>query len=207
MKIVATAAFLSVLMSNVAFAQTVTPAAVPRGDEEPQTIVGGHPDGQPVVSGWFVSPTFATTGWGGTLAYSPGLRGGIYLNRRLAIGLAVNGLADGDSHVGKNEGRNLGTYGGLLLQYVVHSDRLVHLAFESTLGTGQWCASDDNSDCVGRKFIVFEPAADLEINVARHVRLTTGVGYRFAVASSGDGPSSRDMSSLVVRSGIVFGSF
>jgi opacity protein-like surface antigen len=207
MKIVATAAFLSILMSNVAFAQTVTPTAVPRSEDEPQTIVGGHAEGQPFVSGWFVSPTFGTTGWGGTLAYSPGLRGGIYLNRRLAIGLAVNGLANGDSEVGKNEGRNLGTYGGLLVQYVVHSDRLVHLAFESTLGSGQWCVSDNNNDCVGRKFIVFEPAADLEMNVARHVRLTTGVGYRFAVASSGDGPSSRDMSSLVVRSGIVFGSF
>jgi hypothetical protein len=105
------------------------------------------------------------------------------------------------------KGRNLGTYGGLLVQYVVHSDHLVHLAFESPIGDSRWCVSDDNKDCVGEKFIAFETAADLEINVARHIRFATGVGYRFAVASSGDGPSSRDMSSLVVRSGIVFGSF
>ena len=207
MKIVAIGALFSVLIGNAAFAQTFTPAAGPGGDDEPQTIVGGRQEWQTTVSGWFVSPTFGTTGWGGALAYSPGIRGGIYLNRRLAIGLAVNGLANGDSHLGGNEGGNFGTYGGLLLQVVVHSNRLVHVTVESTIGDGQWCASDDNNDCVGKRFIVFEPAANLEVNVARHVRFTTGIGYRFAVAGSGDGPSSRDMSSLVVRSGLVFGSF
>jgi hypothetical protein len=207
MRIIALGSLLSVLISTAAFAQTVTPTSVPNVDDEPQTIVGGRPEGQPLISGWFVSPTFGTTGWGGTLAYNPGLRGGIYLNRRLAIGLAVNGIANGDSHLGTNERRNFGTYGGLLLQYVVQSNRLVHVTFESTIGDGRWCASDSNNDCVGRRFIVVEPAANLEVNVARHVRLTTGVGYRFAVAGSGEGPSSRDMSSLVVRSGLVFGSF
>src|SRR5450432_452947 len=207
MNIIAIGSLLSVLISSAAFAQTVTPTAVPRGEDEPETIVAGRPEGQPLVSGWFVSPTFGTTGWGGTLAYSPGLRGGIYLNRRLAIGLAVNGLANGDSNLRTNDGRNFGTYGGLLLQYVVQSNRVVHVTFESTIGDGRWCASDQNNDCVGRRFIVVEPAANLEVNVARHVRFTTGVGYRFAVAGSGDGPSSREMSSLVVRSGLVFGSF
>ena len=206
MKIVATGALLSVLITSAAFAQTVT-STVPHGEDDPQTIVGGPSEGGTVVSGWFVSPTFGTTGWGGALAYSPGLRGGIYLNRRLAIGLAVNGLANSDSHLGKNEGGNFGTYGGLLLQYIVHSDRLIHLTFESTIGDGRWCVSDNNNDCVGKQFIVFEPAANLEVNIARHVRFSTGVGYRFAVAGSGDGPSSGDMSSLVVRSGLVFGSF
>jgi len=207
MKIVTTGALLSVLISNAAFAQPLTPAAAPGGEDQPQTIVGGPREGQSTVSGWFVSPTFGTTGWGGALEYSPGLRGGIYLNQRLAIGLAVNGLANGDSHLGANGGGSFGTYGGLLLQYVVQSNRLAHVTFESTIGDGHWCASDDNHDCAGKRFIVFEPAANLELNVARHVRFTTGLGYRFAVAGSGDGPSSRDMSSLVVRSGLIFGSF
>lgn len=210
MKISTLASLLSVIISTggtAALAQTVTPAAAP-GEEQPQTIVGGHAESQSIVSGWFVSPTFATTGYGGSLLYSPGIRGGVYLNRRLAIGLAVNGLGNSDMHLGKNDARNFGTYGGLLLQYVVHSNRLVHASFESTIGDGRWCAaSDQRQDCAAKRFIVFEPAANLELNVARHVRITTGVGYRFAVAGSGEGPSSREMSSLVVRSGLVFGSF
>jgi hypothetical protein len=211
MKLITLGSLLAVVISaasTAALAQTVTPAAAHTGEEQPQTIVGGPREAQPIISGWFVAPTFATTGYGGSLLYSPGLRGGIYLNRRLAIGLAVNGLGSGDMHLGKNDARNFGTYGGLLLQYVVHSNQLVHVSFESTIGDGRWCAaSDQRQECSAKRFIVFEPAANLELNVARHVRIMTGVGYRFAVAGSGVGPSSREMSSLVVRSGLVFGSF
>jgi hypothetical protein len=55
--------------------------------------------------------------------------------------------------------------------------------------------------------MVLEPAANVEINVAKHVRVATGVGYRLAVAGSGDGPSSRDISGLLVRSSLILGSF
>ena len=64
-----------------------------------------------------------------------------------------------------------------------------------------------SDSCASKQFLVFEPAANLEINVAKHVRVASGVGYRLAVAGSGEGPSSRDMSSLVVRSSLIFGSF
>ena len=48
---------------------------------------------------------------------------------------------------------------------------------------------------------------DAEINIAKHVRVASGVGYRVAVAGGGEGPSSRDMSSLIIRSSLIFGSF
>lgn len=54
---------------------------------------------------------------------------------------------------------------------------------------------------------MFEPVANIELSVAKHVRFSSGVGYRFAVAGSGEGPSSRDMSSLVLRTSLIFGSF
>jgi hypothetical protein len=43
--------------------------------------------------------------------------------------------------------------------------------------------------------------------VAKHVRVATGVGYRFAVAGSGPGPNSEGMSSLVARTSVIFGTF
>jgi hypothetical protein len=91
----------------------------------------------------------------------------------------------------------------------VQSNRLVHATFESTLGTGRWCVeiSEERDGCMGRNFLVFEPMANVELNVAKHVRVAAGVGYRFAVAGSGPGPNSDDMSSLVARSSIIFGSF
>ncbi|HVV16069.1 MAG TPA: hypothetical protein VHH90_02610 [Polyangia bacterium] len=140
------------------------------------------------------------------MSYTPGLRGGVYLNKRFGLGLAAQAIASSDTTVANGEVRNLGSYGGLLLQYVWRSDQLIHGTIESTVGNGRWCASGSNS-CSSKQFLVFEPAANLEINVAKHVRIASGVGYRLAVAGSGDGPSSRDMSSLVVRSSLVFGSF
>jgi hypothetical protein len=82
----------------------------------------------------------------------------------------------------------------------------VHASVESTIGSGR---GDDGGrlGCTGRDFIVFEPAANVEINVAHHFRIAEGVGYRFALARSGDGPSSLGMSSAVARSALVLGSF
>jgi hypothetical protein len=209
------APLLSLLLTSSAFAQAVAPvagpAAVPASEDEPQTIIHDRSTRPTAITGWFVAPSFATTGFGGELAYSPGIRGGLYLNRRLAIGVAANGIFSDATYVGENDAGNFGTYGGLLLQYVVQSNRVVHATFESTIGSGNWCAYTGNTgkelDCTGKDFLVFEPAANVELNVVRHLRIATGVGYRFAVAGSGVGPSSRDMSSLVVRTALVFGSF
>jgi hypothetical protein len=210
MRAIAIVPFLSMLVSASAFAQAAGPTTEQAADE-PQTLVGGRPDGPTHVTGWFVAPAIATTGFGGQLAYAPGIRGGVYLNRRLALGAAVNGLGEDDTSFARHESRNFGAYGGLLVQYVIQSNGVLHATLESTLGTGHWyaLAADGGGQDVtrGRRFLFCEPMANLELNVARHVRIATGVGYRLAVAGAGDGPSSADMSSLVVRTSLVLGSF
>ena len=178
-------------------------------DDQPQTVTGGVFEGGTAISGWFVAPTFGTSGFGGSLAYEPGLRGGIYLNRRIALGVEMNGIGIETTDISKHQARDFGAFGGLLLQYVAWSNRLVHTSLETTIGSGRWCTLvvDGQDGCTGRRFIAFEPAANVELNIARHLRVATGVGYRFAVAGSGEGPSSGEMSSLVVRTSLVFGSF
>jgi hypothetical protein len=210
MKTLTIASLLSVLVSAPALAQSVAPAT---SVVEPETLVGQPQAARAQLTGWFIAPTFATTSFANTLAYSPGLRAGLYLNRRLAVGLAVNGLALRESHFEEHRASDVGTYGGLLLQYIVQSNRLVHVAVESTIGTGRWCnevgdgKNGTHDGCEGRTFLAFEPVANVEVNVARHLRIATGVGYRFAAAASGNGPDSRDMSGLVARTSVVFGSF
>jgi hypothetical protein len=216
MKLVTVSAALSLLMSATVLGQT--PPVAPGGPVpaptstasagESETLTSGVSSGGTKISGWFLSPTFGTTGFDGRLNYTPGLRGGIYLNKRFAVGIAAQGVASSATKLNDHEVRNLGSYGGLLLQYVWRSDQLIHGTLESTIGNGRWCAvGTGNSDCSEKAFLVFEPVANMEINIAKHVRLASGVGYRFAVAGSGEGPSSRGMSSLVVRTGLIFGSF
>jgi hypothetical protein len=218
MKKLTVASFLSLpfLVSVPALAQLGPAAPVSEFapvSDQPETLVRQAPDRATWLSGWFVAPTFSTTSFANTLAYSPGLRAGIYINRRVAVGLAINGLGTQESAFDDHLVRNVGSYGGLLLQYVVQSNRLVHVTLESTVGTGQWCAligdgeNGTKDGCDGRKFLAFEPVANVEINVARHVRIATGVGYRFAAAATGNGPSSREMSGLVARTSLVLGSF
>ena len=202
--------------SLVALVLAVAPAFAQSGEStgaEQETLVGYHRAETTRVSGWFVAPTFATTSFASQLGYLPGLRGGIYLNQRFAVGVTANVLATQDSHLGDHDGRNVGTYGGLLLQYVVRSNQVLHASLESTLASGRWCNTVGDGKgtapdgCSGRTFLAFEPVANLELNVARHVRVATGVGYRFAVAAKGDGPSSGDLSGIVARTSVVFGSF
>jgi hypothetical protein len=213
MKLAIVGAVLSLWMSATALAQNQPAAPLPgpasTGQGQPETLTGGVSSGGTRISGWFVAPSFGTTGFGGHLTYTPGLRGGIYLNQRFAVGLTAQGLVSEASTLKENEVRNLGSYGGLFLQYIWRSDQLIHGTLESTIGDGRWCAvgTGDGDSCSDKQFLVFEPVANLELNIAKHVRLASGVGYRFAVAGSGDGPSSRDMSSLVVRSSLIFGSF
>jgi hypothetical protein len=214
MKLATVSAALSLLVSATALAQTapsasVVPAAAPTataGQSEPETLIAGPSSGSTRISGWFLAPTFGTTVVGDRMSYVPGLRGGVYVNKRFALGLTAQGMASSDTKIDDGEVRNFGSYGGLLLQYVWRSDQLIHGTVESTIGNGRWCASGSNA-CASKQFLVFEPAANLEINVSKHVRIASGVGYRVAVAGSGEGPSSRDMSSLVVRSSLIFGSF
>lgn len=208
MRLAIVPALLSLLFTSAAFAQTVATPAAPV-QEEPQTVTGGLRSGPMQLTGWFVAPTFSTSRFDGSLAYSPGIRAGIFLNRRVSLGIAANAVGNDDSYYRGTPVRNVGTYGGLLLQYVVQSNSLLHATVESTIGSGRWCTeiSDETDGCVGRNFMVFEPVANLELNVAKHVRVATGVGYRFAVAGGGTGPNSDGMSSLVARTSIVFGSF
>jgi hypothetical protein len=201
---------LSLLASTTALAQTApppvnaaeSPPTATGVSSEPETLTTGGAAGGTRISGWFIAPTFGTTTFDDRVHYLPGLRAGFYLNKRFAVGVAASGVVGSEKD--NDDVRTLGSYGGLLLQYVWRSDQLIHGTLESTLGDGRWCAA--GSDACSQ-FMVLEPAANVEINVAKHVRVATGVGYRLAVAGSGDGPSSRDISGLLVRSSLILGSF
>ena len=220
MKTLTIASLASLLISTAALAQSapagspVAPPVAAAAQQEPETLVGHTRPSDAVVSGWFIAPTFQTTRFAGSLAYGPGLRGGIYLNRRFAVGATVTALGLQESQFDDHRATSVGAYGGLLVQYVVQSNRLVHVTLESTLARGRWCTElvdgrqGSNDGCTGRSFLAFEPVANIEVNVARHVRVAIGVGYRFAAATaSGDGPGGDDMSGIVARTSLVLGSF
>lgn len=218
MKLTTISAALSLLVSATALGQSMpsssSPVAVPApppastgGQTGPETLTAGGSVAGMHLSGWFLAPTIGTTVFDDRVHYLPGLRGGFYLNKKFAVGVAAHGVVGSDTKVDGDEVRNLGSYGGLLLQYVWRSDQLIHGTVESTVGDGRWCAAGSDGSDACSHFMVLEPAANVEINVAKHVRVATGVGYRLAVTGGDENLSSRDVSGLVIRSSLIFGSF
>src|SRR3954468_15060819 len=60
-------------------------APAPAADAAPQTLAVKASANRPtLLSGWFVAPTLGTTSFGGKISASPGMRGGIYLDRQFA---------------------------------------------------------------------------------------------------------------------------
>jgi hypothetical protein len=194
-------------------AQTIAP--VPTTDDDPQTLFG--PDSFLRHSGWYVAPSFGMTGALGHVGYLTGLRGAWVMNRTFAIGLAANGFGGNvlhsDSLATDVDRRMAGGYGGVLLQYNVAPDRLVHGFVDSTIGGGAACYDTDDANrsesCPSAAaFFVFEPSANVEVNVTKFMRVAVGGGYRLALSDTmNKGLASSDLSGFLARANLEFGEF
>ena len=194
---------VALLASTSAFAQA--PAPAPAAAPPAETLVG---QSEPLrFTGWYLAPTAGFSSFNGRLAYLPGLRGAIMLNRRLGIGFAGSLVGTDRTRINDDEVRHVGAYGGSYAQFILRSTSLVHAYVDATLGSGSWCEQSVNDECDGRAFGFFEPTLNVELNIAKNVRLATGVGYRLAIAEERAGQSRTSMSGVVVRTSLVLGVF
>ena len=190
------------LASATAFAQTPEPA--------PHTLI--QPAEPFRYSGWYVAPTAGFTSIDGQLGYLPGLRAALMLNGKFGVGVAANFMATDQTEIhdgsNSNEVRHVGGYVGAYAQYVFLFDHFVHGYADTTIGSGGWCEQSIGDHCKVRHFGFVEPTLNLELNLTRHVRLATGVGYRLAIAEKvAPGQSRHDLAGVVARTSLVIGAF
>jgi hypothetical protein len=162
--------------------------------------------------GYYAAPTFGVTSLDGDVAPMVGMRAAWLANHSVGVGFAVNALANQVDEKANYKGRALGGYGGLLLQYVIGSTHLLHGFVDTTVGGGVMClqtgsTEGDEDNCHGHGFFAVEPSANLEINVARFMRVSLGAGYRVAVAGDASQLSSANLSGFVGRTALQFGHF
>jgi len=171
--------------------------------------------------GGYGAPSFGVTSLNGHTAFDVGARGAFIVNDRFGIGLS--GYAMGwDGPTGDNAELNkqhqlVGGYGGLLLEYRVLPWFPIHGLIDTTFGGGVVCTSTRwaNDDDDGRRrecqdsrgFGMILPTANIEVNLTRFLRLSTGAGYRFAFARDRNGISGRDLSGWTARTNLEFGWF
>ncbi len=154
--------------------------------EKIQTLSGSHHH-----SGGFGAISFKATNFNNKNIVMAGIRGGWIINRSIAIGI------DGYGIIPTAEFRNIdpyfntrvvGGYGGLFIEPIVLSNKLVHVTFPVSAGAG-WLGyiydwedvgysyKDDLVD--GDVYWYIEPGASLELNVSRNFRINFGASYRF----------------------------
>jgi hypothetical protein len=192
-------------------APLAVPAAQPASDD-PQTLTGSR--GFLKHNGWYVAPTFGATTLDGHFSSLVGLKGAWLINRQFGIGLAGSAFGWDRTTIDTPAPRTKfdGGYGGLLLQYVFASDKIVHGTIDATFGGGGLCfdpAGRGRQSCNDNVvFYVFEPTANVEINVASFMRVAAGGGYRFATVDEDRSlPYKPEVGGFVARVGLEFGQF
>jgi len=122
-----------------------------------------------------------------------GFRGGWIINRAMSIGFEGYGLIPTAEYnnidpINLLTSRAVGGYGGMFLEPIIMSNKVVHVTFPVSGGAGwlgyivdweqnyNYYSNDLIDDDV---FWYVEPGAALELNVARNFRINTGVSYRF----------------------------
>ncbi len=180
------------------------------GFAQEETLIDGD-----IESGGFGGPALKITRINGEGAVLVGGRGGWIINHSFVLGGGGYGLANaisakvpdlqnGFRHV------DLG-YGGLEVEYIAASDRLVHLSFGLLVGGGGVRYKDENTMEDHRSmdgFFVAEPSLTIDLNITRFFRLGAGASYRYVNGISSSGVTSdADLSGPSAMLILKFGKF
>ena len=101
-------------------------------------------------------------------------------------------------------------YGGFELEYTNLSYCLVHLTLSSLVGAGGLTARDQDYNEVdddSNTFFVFEPGANLEINITSFFRLALGASYRMTNGIDRAGFTDDDFTQFNGTATLKFGGF
>jgi hypothetical protein len=159
---------------------------------EPSVLVGGR-------GGWIINHNFIIGGGG------YGLANDIKANNPLII---LPGITKPYLNFG---------YGGLELEYIIESDKLLHFSVYSLIGAGSVSYRSglfndnesgwDHAGSPNDAFFVFEPAANVELNVISFLRVNAGVSYRFISGVNFDDLKNSDLAGLSANLTLKFGAF
>lgn len=170
-------------------------------------------------SGGYGAATNRFTTIRGKYANLSGLYGGWFVDKRLMIGLggaaSTNNLRVPDAYSTDPTDRRTWQYGqfGLMMEYVIGSNRPIHLVIQAFGGAGftlqysreDWHIDDNATD--ENWFVVAEPGVQLEMNLFKWMRVSPGVTYRRTFGSDGKGLKDEDVSGFTYGATLKFGKF
>jgi len=136
-----------------------------------------------------------------------GVSRAVIINHTFSIGGSYTTLSQGISILVDGTVRKLHMgYGGIEFGVILFPHVPVHAWIKVLLGAG---SASYEFDALNREnFFLSEPCVQLEVNLAKNVRLSTGVGYRFVSGIDQlEGFSDKMMSGFIVEALIKVGVF
>lgn len=188
-----------------------------------KTIFNNH---GPRSSGGYIALSNKFTSINSDFANLVEIYGGWYINHRFLIGIGgaatTNHIPVPLAHSVNPLARMSYEYmqAGLMTEYVIGSDRAVHLAVQLFVGGGGtlqyerygWEDEDywddyEDFDHDENVFAVAEPGVRVEVNVFRWLRFSPGVSYRMTYGSDGKGLSDNALEGTSVNMTLKIGKF
>lgn len=171
--------------------------------------------GEVLESGGYGGPTIKVSEIKGETGVFVGGYGGWLINHTFMIGGGGYGLVNNIQAPIKGAGGetlyyDIG-YGGLVLEYIDSSHKLIHYTINALIGGGvldykkkDWEMNYQNT---GDVFFVFEPGFNVELNVSSFFRVGLGVSYRFVNGIELEGTSEQDLRGVAANLTLKFGMF
>ncbi|MBN1895347.1 hypothetical protein JW906_12670 [bacterium] len=176
------------------------------GQEE--TLISDHFD-----SGFFGGPVWKGTLMNGKAGLLSGGRGGWIINHTFVIGGGgYDSMWDVRTDRTSVNGKTLYLgmeYGGLELEYIHRSARMIHYTVYALFGSGKirLREHDPNRDSENDGFLVADAAVNAEINIAGWFRLGIGGGYRLVYGIEAEGLDNGDIGGPSACLTLKFGKF
>lgn len=180
-----------------------------QSQDQPTTLVGQ--EGLFKEIGFVLAPSYGVTGMDGATASLFGIRGGLLLDKKFAVGAFYNFSLNEirpQSETAPNVYMDYRAGGGFL-EYTIYTDRLIHLTFPLFIGGGEVEMDNEfgNPGMGERAFFLVEPCALLEVNIHKYLRLNLGSGYRFVSGMTYRNLDQRDISGFFGYVGLKIGMF
>lgn len=177
--------------------------AVSSAQAQEETVLSGG-----IRSGGFGAPVVKFSQVNDSFGLFVGGRGGWIINSTFVIGGGGYGLANDvvpdESSLPFDPFRRIEMgYGGLELEYIGLSDRVIHYSVYVLIGGGGVSHRTPISD----SFFVLEPAVNVEVNLVSWFRLNGGVGYRYVSGVNSPELTNSDLSAFAGSLTFKFGSF
>ena len=205
------------LQTMVAVVLTVLSSTGFAQDGQVKTIFKGNLKS----SGGYAALTNKFTNIRGEYANLAGFYGGWYLNHKVMVGIGASASTNNlrvpqqfSTDPNQNRTYQYGQF-GLVTEYVMNSDKPIHLAFSLFGGAGftlqyertDWDHNDYPKSSDENWFVVAEPGVQLEINLFKWMRLSPGVSYRASFGSDGRGLKDSDLRGMSYNATVKFGKF